>query len=431
MSWEDRVRRAAYTSPSGSRIEWAWTSVSRETPKRTASFDAVGFNGTYVQENGHGGRAFPVRAIFSGPECDVEAGWFEEALLERGTGRLEHPLYGDFDVVPSGSISRKDDLVAEANVSIVEVTFLETTGAVFPLAQAHAPSDVGAAVAAMNAAAGAELGSALSLSTVATRASASAAVVYFADRVRGTLAPLVAGTTSVRRAYDDADTRLRQSMDVLIAEPSALVQALVELVELPAQAEASIASRVDAYEAFLAKLYASPQGRPQDALTAIAMPRRQAQIVNAFRLADVTAMAAVAACANAAVSASYRARPDAAFIAARLLELFDSVVAWRDEAYDQIAARETDLSGRVDTGGAHQALYHAVSAAAGYLLDLSFSLAPERRIVLDRPRTLLDLASELYGQVDEVLDLLIETNGLTGDEILEIPAGRSIVYYPA
>ena len=52
-----------------------------------------------------------------------------------------------------------------------------------------------------------------------------------------------------------------------------------------------------------------------------------------------------------------------------------------------------------------------------------------RRVVLDRNRTIIDLAAELYGSVDDQLDFLINSNNLTGSEILELPRGREIVYY--
>ncbi len=57
-------------------------------------------------------------------------------------------------------------------------------------------------------------------------------------------------------------------------------------------------------------------------------------------------------------------------------------------------------------------------------------MAAERSIVLDRDRTILDLCAELYDEVDEKLDLIIDTNNLSGDEVFELKAGRRIVYYP-
>lgn len=83
----------------------------------------------------------------------------------------------------------------------------------------------------------------------------------------------------------------------------------------------------------------------------------------------------------------------------------------------------------VDTGEAYQALQQSTALAAGYLVGLSFTLAQERRVTLDRARTIVDLAAELYGTVDDTLDFLIDTNDLSGDEIIELPAGRTVVYY--
>jgi hypothetical protein len=50
-------------------------------------------------------------------------------------------------------------------------------------------------------------------------------------------------------------------------------------------------------------------------------------------------------------------------------------------------------------------------------------------VVLDRPRTIIDLAAELYGSVDDKLDFLISSNNLTGDQILELQRGQVISYY--
>ena len=67
---------------------------------------------------------------------------------------------------------------------------------------------------------------------------------------------------------------------------------------------------------------------------------------------------------------------------------------------------------------------------AGYLVGLALSLATERRVVLDRPRTVIDLAAELYVTVDDRLDFLMESNNLTGAEIVELPRGHEILWYP-
>src|SRR5690606_39216569 len=132
VSWEDRARRGAYTSPSGVRIEFDFVQVSRETPKRTKAFEFPGLDGAYVQDNGFGARQYPLLCYFAGADCDLEATQFESALLERGVGRLEHPLYGTFDVVPYEAVARRDDLVSSANQAVVEVTFWTSIRELYP-----------------------------------------------------------------------------------------------------------------------------------------------------------------------------------------------------------------------------------------------------------------------------------------------------------
>lgn len=83
----------------------------------------------------------------------------------------------------------------------------------------------------------------------------------------------------------------------------------------------------------------------------------------------------------------------------------------------------------IDTGSAYQQLQEAVAITAGFLVGISFTLKQERRLILDRSRTIIDLVAELYGSIDEQLDFFITSNNLSGSEILELPKGREIVYY--
>ena len=135
MSWIDRLKAAAYTPPSGTRIEFDFVDVSQNITKQTAAFEFTDSDGTYVQSNGASSRRFPVRAFFSGADHDTEAAEFMAALLENGTGLLEHPLYGTFDAVPFGDLSQRDDLATAANQSVFEITFYQTIGDIYPSAK--------------------------------------------------------------------------------------------------------------------------------------------------------------------------------------------------------------------------------------------------------------------------------------------------------
>ena len=97
MSWLDRIREAAYTSPSSVRLTFDYEDVRKSIDKKTTAFDFPDADGTFVQDLGHTGRRYPLRIFFWGDDYDTEADAFEAALLERGTGKLEHPMINILD----------------------------------------------------------------------------------------------------------------------------------------------------------------------------------------------------------------------------------------------------------------------------------------------------------------------------------------------
>lgn len=432
MSWEDRIVEAAYTGPDGVRLTFMWQSVSRETPLRNTPFDFAWVFNSYVQQNGSGSRVYPIRAIFSGENCDLEATTFERACFKTGIGRLEHPMYGTFQVLPVGAVKRDDDPTAEANQSIVEVTFWTTTDAVYPSANGNPRNEIVAALAAFNAAGAQQFSTSTTLGTVAQKANAAASARALVGRVSGSLDTIVSATSTVEAAYRDAQRAILDGMDLLIEDPLALATQLAELVEIPSKALAPISARLDAYIALAAALFASPQGSPSTSLASgVVLPRRNVTIANDFQIAAVLASSAVAGSISSVLATTFTTRPQAIAAAESVLAQLDAVTAWRDLAFEALGdAAALNDNARIDTGESYQALREAACLTAGYLVEVSFSLVPERRIVLDRPRTIVDLAAQLYGQVDERLDFLIETNDLSGSDILELPAGREIVYYP-
>lgn len=429
MPWEDRLREAAYTPPSGDRLVFQYTDVTTSTPKRTTIFNFPGVNGAYIQDNGHGARAFPLRCFFSGDDHDIEASAFEVALLERGVGRLEHPFYGTFDVVPTGSIKRRDDLRSAANQTIIEVRFSTSLAAVYPQNQTDLASEVLAAVDALGAAAGQQFEDSTDLSTVAAKEKTKAETTNAITAIRAALSSAAAATSETEDAFNDALTAIEDSLDTLIDTPAALATALFEATLIPAAGTAEIDVRLAGYAALADAVSGSAAANPADAFQlGVVLPQVLRSVANDFHVAALTLWSAVAGSVVSVVENQFAARPDATAAADAVLVEFDDAVIVLDAGYATLAA--VDAPGGIDTGEAYQALQDAVALAAGFLIEISFTLLPERRLVLDRPRTILDLSAELYGDIsDAQLDILIDNNDLSGSEILEIPRGREVVYY--
>jgi len=233
------------------------------------------------------------------------------------------------------------------------------------------------------------------------------------DSAAGGLQAIADTQDDTRAQFNNIKDSITQGLDVLVADPLTLGFQTVLLLQAPARAATDIRARLTAY-GDLATSLISGDG-------AVVEPGLDSTNSNAFHTADLYAFTYISGAVLSAVNNQFDTQVAALTAAGDLLDLLSSVTDWHDDNYEAL--------GQIDTGAAYQQLQDTVALAAGFLVDISFSLKQERTLVLDRARTIIDLAAQLYGQVDEQLDFLINTNNLTGSEILELPRGRKIVYY--
>lgn len=423
MAWEDRIRQAAYYPPDSpnTALTFEYEDVSRETPKRTAGFEFPGVDGAYVQDNGFGARKYPLRCFFSGADHDLAATEFEKALLQTGVGRLSHPFYGEFDVVPFGSVSRRDDLKSRANQSVVQVTFWTTTKLVYPTSQLDARNELETSIETFISTTGpVQFEDTVDVSTLFAQSNLAATTRALLGVVEGTLGDIASATTEVNQLFRDGQDAINLSLDILVGQPLALAQQLCNLIALPGRAITGFADRVLGYANFATALFGSKAGDPASAV-GFNLPLQATDIANDFFLTDLSAAAAVNGALVSLVETEFKTRTDAQAAADTVLALFDEFVTWREAGYAVLTC---------DVGTSYQNLQDSVALAAGLVVEISFTLLRERVLVLDRNRTIVDVASQVYGNVDnDTLDTLINTNGLTGSQILELERGDEIVYY--
>jgi len=431
-SWKDRVREAAFTSPSGTRIKFDFEDTSRQTTKRGAVFEFPGVDGGYVQTNGKGPRRYPLRCFFSGPQHDLVATAFEAALLEEGIGKLEHPVYGPIDVVSFGDITRREDLVAEANQTIVEVTFFTTLRTVYPSSSGSPGDEITAALAGFDVTAAQNFSDSTSLVTTLQKANLKSTIRKFLRDINAALTDVSDATEAQNQEFRDITSLINEGLDTFIGAPLELAQQISNLIKAPAIAAAAIEDRLAGYEDLANRIFGSPAGKPGFALTSgLALALRTDRIANDFHASDLVVKNAVTGSVLSVTNHTFATKPEAINAADAVQAQFDAAVAWRDDGFSALTQIPKRGAYQVDTGESYQALQNAVALTTGFLVQISFQLVPERAIVLGRPRTIIDLAAELYGSVDDRLDLLINSNDLSGDEILELQPGRRIVYYPA
>lgn len=448
-SWQGRLREAALTSPKGTRIKFDYLEVSREIPLRGTVFEFPGVDGGYVQRSGLGPRQYPLSCYFSGLKHDLVATAFEAALCEAGVFKLEHPMYGAIPkVVPFGTITRRNALVNGTNFTVIDVTFWTTTGAVYPSATTDPQSEILAQLGAFNVVAAQQFANSTKLKSAIQKAQAKATLQSYLRKVSNALKKASQAVSKVRKQFADAQAQINGAIDILIGQPLLLAQQVSNLIQAPARALTGITDRLEGYQTLADDIFSSAQAAPGKTLASgVALTERTDRVANNLHISDLFALSAVAGSAISVAGqpiadsdeenvasiqqgSQFKTKPEAIAAAAALMLQFDEAVAWRDQSFAEVQSIEFGGAGIIDTGEAIQALQQAVALTAGFLIQVSFTLAAERRIVLDRARTIVDLSAELYGSVDDRLDFLINTNNLSGDEILELPVGKSIVYYP-
>jgi len=413
MPWNDRLREAAYTSPSGVRITFGFENVSRSFDKKGTSFEFPDADGTYVQQTGNTGRRYPLRVFFWGDEYDNEADAFIASLSESGIGKLDHPKYGTIDVVPFGSITQRDDLKTATNQAVIEVTFWETIDLIYPSIQNDPASEVLTTVDEYNDETATEFEEITDLDNAVEQSSFKNSYQLLLDSAASGLQSIADTQEGVQKQFDAINDSINQGIDILISEPLTLAFQTTQLLQAPARALTSIEARLNAYKDLADSIITGGDS--------IASPGNDSRNSNKFYGDDLYASTYVTGSIVSVVNNQFNTKTEALEAAESILQQFDNVVNWRDANFESL--------GEIDTGGSYQKLQEAVALTAGFLVQISFNLKQERRLVLDRDRTIIDLVAELYGSIDDQLDFFINSNDLSGSQILEIPKGHEIVYY--
>ena len=207
--------------------------------------------------------------------------------------------------------------------------------------------------------------------------------------------------------FNNIHDSIINSLDLLVGQPLALALQTSLFLQTPALAGTQIGARLDAYRNLLNVLIASVQ--PQS---------------NSFQNDDLFASGMVTGSVVSVVNTQFETKTQAITAAEEVITQMDALTVWRDDNYEALE--------QIDTGAAYQQLQNAVALAAGFLVQISFTLKQERRVVLQRARTIIDLAAQYYPDEqlsDDSINFVISSNNLSGLEYIEIPAGTEFIYF--
>lgn len=450
MAWNEEIKEAAYTSPSGKRQVFIFETVSRETDLKTAAYTFPEMDGQEIQSLGVGGRRFPFTCIFSGENCLKEADAFEELLKERGAGILEHPTYGQVDAVPTGTIKRSDDLVSKLNESTIEITFAETlTLKSQPDSSVLGSDQIEEAITSFDDAAAEEfenlieaddITDKLQLNSVADTQKKS----IFKD-MNSFTDSLGEAADDIRQKTKDAQATINQltkKTDSLVNNAASFARALLQMARLPSKVACRAMQKVTGYMTIITSIVNNAKKDPvgikaiknQFAVTNVAWSGMLAAFSSGVSLtAEAQKGANVPSSGgndgssgggsvSANESGAMKSRAEVMEVVSQIEEAFLS--------YKNYCDKIIATNSFVDCSDTYEKLLDIVVLSEKLLIENSFSLPTVKIIKLDRDRQVIELLCQLYGADGfNHMDEFINDNDLTADEIVCIPMGREVRYY--
>jgi len=417
MTWKDEIREAAFTAAGGERQVFQFEDVSHNFTKKGTVFEFPDSKETYVQESGHTHRRFPLRCIFHGPDCNAFADVFIQELEKSGIGLLEHPMYGRYSVIPFGQITRLDNIKSAANQVFVDVTFFQTIGIIFQGDRRSPTSSINSKMPSFNTAIAEDFADEMDKNPITKKVEAKSFFGTLKEDVSNNLDIVAGATNSVKRQFDAVNRSIDNNFDLFLGDPLTLADQLVTLIQAPARSVALIGEKLTTYTNMARRI-------TRDAEDSVNL---YANLLG-FRTADLSASSQLSGMVLSSINSTFDTRTKAVEAAETLLNQFDDLTDWRDDNFKNLLGTSTAGS-EIDTGDSYQILQDLVAEAAGFLIQLSFELVSERRIILTCERSLHDVVAEYYGTTDDKFDFFINTNNLSGTEIINIPAGKEIVIF--
>ena len=408
MSYLDRLRTCRYRTPSGAEFELRFTDLSRSGGHKAAVHEFPQASNPEVQDLGNTAQRFPLEAYFDGPDYDLRGDAFVRGLSETGPGTLLHPRWGDFSAMPL-TWGQVETFVEGMGRSTFTVEFVRVDAQRFPTSAGALESELADTTAAIAVQAeetfAEEFAPVNAADAVAVEDDTLRNVATFYDRLKA----IAAQGAEIATAFDRAVDELNTTYDTLIADPSLAAEAIIELFNTPAAAEAAIKDKVAAFSLALVDIAAD--------LSSTSVARCAMGFLHLVALG--------LGLVNAVLTGTLLDREDAAQAAEGVQGATDTLTT---------AVESLEASGYAADAATMAALRAALSSASALLLEKSFSLRAARRVVLTRDYTPLDIVYEMIGpenadELEAVLDEFIAQNHLSGDDLLMLYRGREVAYY--
>lgn len=415
MAWETDIVEACYTAPSGKKFYFNYDSkLTSEVDLKTATFTFPERDGALVVPLGIAGRRFSFTCYFYGKQSKKEADNFENGLKERGYGELQHPLYGVHKVVPTGVISRTDDVVAGVGVSSVGITFAETIVEVSTInSEVILNDEINSKADDFEKKSVWEFCKSIGQATIKGAIWTANMYKNSTKMVADTLRNIARTEKAIYTKFQTIENELFYSIDNIINAAESVSIQTIKLFRLPAQTSSDVANKVEGYGQVVKSLIDNFKNDPAG------MENAKNQWASARLMLESLTVSCASGIATTDKDA-FKSRDEAVNVATSILTIYDSVVDFEE--------KNVGKDYFVETGEGFGAMRDVVAASVSQIIDNSFSLPTRKTVVLGRDRQVVELLYDLYGNLDRMDEFIVD-NKINYNELEVIPMGREVAYY--
>lgn len=419
MAHENDLVDAKYISPSGKTFSFFYDSkLSSEIDLKTATFTFPERDGALVVPLGVGGRRFELTCFFFGKYSKKQADDFESGLKERGYGELQHPLYGNHKVVPTGSIKRSDDTVSGLNTSSVSVVFAETIIDIKKILNSEIvdTDEIKESVENFEKKSVFEMVKDFTTSSVKGVIWAGNQFKKGLKSATDVLNGIVQKGMDIYTAYQTIEYELYSSLDDFINSVDNVAIQTVKLLRLPGEISATAGVKIEAYARAVKNIISNFSNDPVGLVNA----KNQWATTRMMLESLAVACASGIAISSNKTAGKFHTREEAVEAAMGVMEIYDTVVEYEE--------KNVGKDFFVETGEGFDAMRDVVSQSVAQIINNSFALPTKKNILLTCDRQIVELVYSLYGNLER-LDEFILDNKINYNELEVVPMGREVAYY--
>ncbi len=421
MTWESSTReQVLFVSPELNVFSALWKNNERSLEKKLGVFDPPKFKGSIVQDMDVKSVSYPLTVYFDGLNHQKDADKFFKACQnEKGQWEVTHPTKGQL-ILQLVSVREIIDPTETGSYTVFETQWLEPAnidrlisapelGALVLLEILDAISDGIAQLQQLRSDLYAAVQGALNM------------INKVAGLANSIMSELAATQNLINDAWNEAKNTLTNLQTVFKSDPASeeiqnkIGQALVDVVSIPLEANDNYDTRIDYYDELANALYSeAPTGKNEEDY-------------NKALFFEISMIAILISGARIIVTSNFKTRSEIISAIEKVQELWNDIIASIDGIQENFENVNIDKQ-YFGNSQAYTSLVNTYTLTMQYLLSQFFNLATEKRFIIKNRRSPLEVCVTEYGSID-YYDLFIESNELSGDEILLLNPGREVVIY--